>query len=326
MVFKIIPDPGTAASAIANGDLNWEPDLGAAALVQLRATPGATVRKYPDLSFYDVRFNDRPDRLFGDPRVRQAFAHAVDKEAVVKQATNGNGVPLWGDIAPQSWAYDPRAAARYKVDRPAAHQLMQQAGWLPGADGIATRAGKRFSTRFYVRSDAPSRVTAVGLIAAQARSIGMELVPTPVAYYNPADQTSFFDPLKKGDYDIAFTGFASNLDPDQFRVLHSSQLRPEHNPAGFNWTGYSNPVLDRLIEAERRTVLPSEAATRVARRKIFAQIEKLLNEEVVTYFMWADDNGQAFSPNVGGIGGQSLLHVDYGRNVQAFAGWYLQAP
>ncbi len=326
MILKIIPDPGTAASAISNGDLNWEPDLGSAALLRLQGAAGATVRKYPDLSFYDVRFNDRPDHLFGDKLVRQAFAHAIDKEALVKKVTGGNGVPLWGDIAPQSWAYEPGAALKYKLDLGVARQLMQQAGWQVGADGIASKAGKRFSSKLYVRSDAPSRVMAAGLIANQARSIGMELVPTPVAYYNPADKSSFFDPLKKGDYDLAFTGFASGLDPDQFRVFHSSQLRPEHNPAGFNWTGYTNPALDTLIEQERSTVLTTDSETRGARRKVFSKIERLLSEDVVTYFMWADDNGQAFSPKVGGIGGQSLLHLDYGRNVRVLADWYLQKP
>jgi peptide/nickel transport system substrate-binding protein len=326
IVLKIVPDPGTAASAVANGDLNWEPDLGSAALLKLQDAPGATVRKYPDLSFYDVRFNDRPDHLFGDRLVRQAFAHAIDKAAVVKKASGGNGFPMWGDVAPQSWAYEPGAAKKYRVDLVAARQLMQQAGWQVGADGIAAKAGKRFSAKFYVRSDAPSRVTAVGLISTQARAIGMELLPTPVTYYNPADKTSFFDPLKKGDYDIAFTGFASGLDPDQFRIFHSSQLRPEQGAAGFNWTGYSNPALDKLIEQERTTVLASDAQTRAARRKIFSLIEKLLSEDVVTYFMWAENNGQAFSPDVGGIGGQSLLHVDNGRNVRALAGWYLDKP
>jgi peptide/nickel transport system substrate-binding protein len=326
MVLKFIPDAGTAASAVANGDVSWEPDLSSAALLKLQGASGPVVRKYPDLSFYDVRFNDRPDHLFGDKLVRQAFAHAISKEALVKKVTGGNGTPLWGDIAPQSWAFDPSATVKYKFDVSLARRLMQQAGWQPGPDGIAVKAGKRFSTRFYVRSDAPTRVTAAGLVAAQARSIGMELVPTPVPYYNPADKSSFFDPLKKGEYDIAFSGFASGLDPDQYRVFHSSQLKPERNPAGFNWTGYQSPVLDQLIEQERTTVLAGDSQTRVARRKIFSQIEKLLSEDVVTYFMWADDNGQAFSPNVVGIGGQSLLQVDYGRNVRLFSDWYLQKP
>ena len=271
IVLKIIPDPGTATSAVASGDLSWEPDLSSAALLKLRGTSGPTVRKYPDLSFYDVRFNDRPDHLFGDKLVRQAFAHAIDKDAVVKKVTSGNAVPLSGDITPQSWAFDSVAAVKYKFDVSTARKLMQQAGWQLGADGIASKAGKRFSTRFLVRSDAPARVMAAGLISSQARLIGMELVPTPITYYNPVDKTSFFDPLKKGEYDIAFTGFASGLDPDPFRVLHSSQLRPEHNPAGFNWTGYSNPALDRLIEQERSTLLPSDSQTRAARRKIFSR-------------------------------------------------------
>jgi peptide/nickel transport system substrate-binding protein len=327
MVFKIIPDAAAAATAVANATIGWEPDVGPSALDQLKGTSQVTVREYPDLSFYDVRFNDRPNHLFGDKLVRQAFAFAIDKEAIVKKVTGGHGVALWGDIAPESWAYDPAAVMKYKPDLARARRLMLQAGWQVGDDGVGVKAGNRFSTKFYVRDDAPSRQEAVAMISAQARAIGMDLQPAPVPYYNPADKTSFFDPLKKGDYDIAFAGFASSSDPDQYRIFHSSQLRPEHNPAGVNWTGYSSPELDRLIERERSTLLPGDAQTRAARRGIFSQIERLLGEDVVTYFMWADDNGQVFSSSVSGVraGAQgSLINIDYGRNVQGFAGWYVK--
>jgi peptide/nickel transport system substrate-binding protein len=327
MVFKVIPDAAGAATAVANATIGWEPDLSPSALDQLKGTSQVTVRQYPDLSFYDVRFNDRPNHLFGDKLVRQAFAYAIDKEAIVKKVTGGHGVALWGDIAPESWAYDPGAVVKYKPDLARARRLMQQAGWQVGADGVGLKAGNRFSTKFYVRNDAPSRMEAVAMISAQARAIGMDLQPAPVPYYSPADKTSFFDPLKKGAFDIAFTGFASSPDPDQYRIFHSSQLRPEHNPAGVDWTGYSSPDLDRLIEQERSTLLPGDAQTRTARRRVFSQIERLLGEELVTYFMWADDNGHAFSSGVSGIssGAQgSLINIDYGRNVQAFAGWYLK--
>jgi peptide/nickel transport system substrate-binding protein len=327
MVFKIIPDAAAAATGVANGAIGWEPDLGPSALDQLRSAPQVGVRQYPDLSFYDVRFNDRPDHLFGDKLVRQAFAYAIDKEAIVKKVTGAHGVTLWGDIAPESWAFDDGAVVRYKPDLGRARRLMLQAGWQVGADGVSMKAGTRFSTKFYVRNDAPSRMAAVAMISDQARAIGMDLQPLPVPYYNPADKTSFFDPLKKGAYDIAFAGFASSPDPDQFRIFHSSQLRPEHNPAGVNWTGYSSPELDRLIAEERSTVLPDIVETRAARRRIFSQIEKLLGEDVVTYFMWADANGQAFSSGVAGISAGfqgSLINIDYGRNVQALAGWYLK--
>ncbi len=43
--------------------------------------------------------------------------------------------------------------------------------------------------------------------------------------------------------------------------------------------------------------------------------------------MWADTNGQAFSADLAGVNSGnhgSLINVDYGRNVQVFAGWYLR--
>jgi peptide/nickel transport system substrate-binding protein len=328
MVFRILPDATAAANAIATGDIGWEPDLSASALDKLKGVAGLKVVEYPDLSFYDVRLNDRPTHLFGDKLVRLAFAYAIDKVAVVRQVTAGHGTTLWGDIAPESWAFDPAAVVKYKPDLAKAKDLMLQAGWVVGADGIATKGGKRFSTKFYVRNDAPARVMAVGIISAQARAIGMDLQPAPVPYYNPADKSSFFDPLKKGEYDLAFTGFASGADPDQYRIFDSSQLRPEKNPVGVNWTGYSNPQLDGLIDEERTTLTGNDSQTRTARGHAFAQIERLLGTDLVTYFMWADNNGQAFSSDVGGVnsGRQgSLMNLDNGRNTQAFAAWYLRS-
>ncbi len=327
MVFKIIPDPSAAASAVANGDIGWEPDLMSSAVDKLKGSSGVQVFEYPDLSYYDVRFNDRTDHLFGDKLVRQAFAYAIDKVAITRRVTGGHGVTLWGDVPPESWAYDAAATVKYKPDIAKAKRLMQAAGWSIGPDGIATKAGKRFSTNFYVRNDAPIRAMAVGIIAEQARALGMDLRPAPVPFYNPADKSSFFDPLKKGQFDIAFTGFASAPDPDQFDIFHSSQLRPEHNPNGVNWTGYNNPALDSLIDRERITIAPSDVQTRALRRKTFAQIETILGQDLVTYFMWADSNGQAFSADVGDVksgSGGSLIDVDFGRNVQVFAGWYLR--
>ena len=327
MVFKIIPDPSAAASAVAIGDIGWEPDLTSSAIDKLRGNSGVQVFEYPDLSYYDVRFNDRADHLFGDKLVRQAFAYAIDKQAITRRVTGGHGVALWGDVPPESWAYDAGATVKDKPDLARAKQLMQSAGWSIGADGIATKAGKRFSATFYVRNDAPIRAMAVGIIAEQARAIGMDLQPAPVPFYNPADKTSFFDPLKKGQFDIAFTGFASAPDPDQFDIFHSSQLRPEHDPNGVNWTGYVNPALDSLIDRERITIVANDVQTRSLRRKTFAQIEQILSQDLVTYFMWADTNGQAFSADLAGVNSGnhgSLINVDYGRNVQVFAGWYLR--
>src|SRR5258708_29315603 len=125
MVFKIIPDASAAASAVANGDIGWEPDLTSSAIDKLKGSSGVQVFEYPDLSYYDVRFNDRPDHLFGDKLVRQAFAYAIDKEAITRRVTRGHGVALWGVVPPEAWAYDAGATVKYKPALARAHHPME---------------------------------------------------------------------------------------------------------------------------------------------------------------------------------------------------------
>ena len=317
IVERIIRDAAVAATALLSGDVNWQPDAPASEVSKI--TGSATfVRRYPDLGYYDLRFNDRAGHLFEDKRVRQALAYAIDKEALVNEVTSGNGTPMWGDIVPTSWAYDSTAAVRYKQNLDRARTLLTESGWTVGADGILTRGGRRFTADLYVRRDSDVRNAAAAKIAQNARSIGMDLKPAPT------DFQSFFDPLKQGNYELALSGFATGPDPDNFFLFHSSQLRPENSPTGVNWSGYANPELDRLIASERSTLLPDAAATRAARRKIFSQIEKILGDDQVTHFLWADDTVQGFDARVGGVQTASMLNVDYGRNVRVFAQWYIK--
>jgi peptide/nickel transport system substrate-binding protein len=317
IVEKVIPDAGSAATSLLTGEVSWQPDAPFEEVKKLKGS-ATNSRQYPDMGYYDVRFNDRPDHLFGDKRVRQAFAYALDKAALVRDVTGGAGTPMYGDVLPTSWAYDDSAAVRYKQDLDKARRLLADAGWSPGADGILTRSGKRFSADFYVRQDAATRNQAAGEIAAKVKAVGMELkvAPTPFG--------TFFDPLKSGKFDIALSGFATGPDPDAYYIFHSSQLRPEKNPNGVNWSGYSNPELDRLIDLERSTVTADPAKTRAERRRIFSQIEKILSDDVVTYFLWSDDTVQGFDARVGGTPPRTEINIDYGRNVRVYADWYLQ--
>jgi peptide/nickel transport system substrate-binding protein len=321
IVEKVMTDPNAAVNALAAGEVQWQPDLPGPAVDKLKGTKDISVHSYPDFGYYDVRFNDRGDHLFGDKLVRQAFAYAVDKNAIVRDVTGGTGTVLWGDVLPTSWTYDDKALVKYPVDRDKARQLMQQAGWQIGADGVATKGGKRFAANFYVRNDAPPREQAVRKIAEQVRQIGMDLQPQPV------DFLSFVDSLRSGNFELGLSGWSTPGDPDQYRVLHSSQLKPEHNPTGRNWTGYADPQLDRLLEAERSTLKADDAQTRDARKQIFSQVEHLLGDNVVTYFMWTDNTNQGFSADLAGVhsgSGGSLIQLDYDRDVRAYSEWYLK--
>ena len=324
VVGRVITDATASTSAIINGDIQWTPtvaEAGAGAVQRVQAASNLINHSFADLQYIDVRMNERAGHPFSDVLVRRAFAYALDKDSIVQAAKGNTGVPLWGDITPASWAYDANAQVKYKQDVNKAKALMQQAGWTIGSGGIATKNGKKFSYKLRVRAGKPDRLKAVQIIADQVKAIGMDLQPEQV------DFKVFYKPLFDGTYDVAIAGFSLTLDPDEYTALHSSQLQPEHKQ-GQNWTGYSNPQLDALIDQERSTVKSTVAATQAARKPIFNQIQQLLGNDVVTYYLWADRTTMAWSGNIANVvagNGDNTIYVDQGRDTRVFSEWWLKS-
>ena len=330
VVLKVITNSTAAAQAVISGDVNWDPEITGAAIDTVKAAPGVQSYTYPDLGYYDVRFNDRAQwvnkskaTLFGDVNVRRAFAYALDKNAVVKAATDGHGTPMWGDIVPASAYYDDTAVVKYAQDINKAKGLMDAAGWTVGPDGIRVKNGVKFSGKFFVRADKPQRIKAVQIMSEELRkNLGMDLRPTPT------DFKVFYAPIQAGNFDLAFAGFGLSLDPDDYTVYSSSQIRPENSASGSNWSGFVNAELDAAIQAERTDLKASAADTFTARKADFAKVEHILGDNVVSYFMWADNVGMAFNGVNGVVTGNndSLNYADQDRNVQIFAQWSLTSP
>ena len=321
VVARVITDATASTNAIITGDIQWTPtvaEAGQGAVQKVQSAGNLTVHSFADLQYIDVRMNERAGHPFSDVLVRRAFAYALDKDSIVQAAKGNTGVPLWGDITPASWAYDASAQVKYTQDVNKAKSLMQQAGWTIGSNGIATKNGKKFSYKLRVRAGKPDRLKAAQIIADQVKAIGMDLQPDPV------DFKIFYKPLQDGTYDIGIAGFSLTLDPDEYTVLHSSQLQPEHKQ-GNNWTGYSNPQLDQLIDQERSTVKSTVAATQAARKPIFNQIQQILGNDIVTYYLWADRSTMAWGGNVGGVvagNGDNVIYVDQGRDTRVFSEWW----
>ena len=330
IVEKVITNSTAAAQAVINGDVNWDPEVTGASVDTVKAATGVMSTEFPDLGYYDIRFNDRAmwvnksrATLFGDVNVRRAFAYALDKNSIVKAATSGHGTPLWGDLVPAQAYYDDSAVVKYAQDIAKAKSLMDAAGWTVGPDGIRVKNGVRFSSKFFVRADKPQRIKAVEIMSEQLRTnLGMDLPPTPI------DFKVFYKPIQAGNFDLAFAGFGIGVDPDDYPNFHSSQIRPEKNSSGSDWTGYVNPELDAAIEAERTDLKSTAAATFAARKADFNKVEHILGDNVVVYFMWADNKAMSFN-GVSGVvtgNGGALNYVDQDRNNQVFAQWGMTNP
>ena len=327
VIAKVITDATAAANALINGDVQWHPSLGeagAGGVSKAKASSNVQVHTYQDLGYIDFRMNERKGHLFDNVLTRQALASALDKPAIVQAAAQGAGAPLWGDIVPASWAYDASAVVKYPLDIAKAKSYMQQAGWTIGGDGIATRPNpngggtQKFVGKIRVRAGKPDRIKAAEIISEQLKQIGMQLTPDPV------DFKVFYAPIMAGNYETMIAGFSLTPEPDDFVTASSTQLTPEQKQ-GSNWTGYSNPKLDDLINQERTTVKATDAETKAARKLIFNQIEKIISGDLQTYMLWADVSSMGWSTNVGNVvagNGDNTIWYESNLNDQGEAQWY----
>lgn len=117
----------------------------------------------------------RPDNpLVADQRVRQALLHATNAKQVVET--------LFSPNYPQASSVIARTAAGYvdlsdklAFDQQKAKQLLDEAGWIPGADGIRQKAGQRLALTVYESLPQPQNKEVLQLVAQQWRQVGVAL-------------------------------------------------------------------------------------------------------------------------------------------------------
>ena len=206
-----------------------------------------------------------------DVRVRRAMSHAVDRDLMNETLQFGLVQPAYMVLAPGNAAFGPAEAAvtRYPYDVNRATQLLTEAGWTRGTDGILRNAsGDRFDLGVRVTEGTLNNKEAA-VMSEFWRAIGIntEIDLMPRALQN--DQ----------EYRAKFPGVASSspMGIDALDRFRSDNIPSDANRwRGGNRGGYSNPMVDRLASQFYSTV---EVAPRTA---VHVQLLKLLSDEVAT--------------------------------------------
>ncbi len=206
--------------------------------------------------------------LFQDVRVRKAIASAIDRQAIIDNVLKGAAGPAYGDQSPLSWAYNPMQQPPAR-DVNAARELLGQAGWQPGADGIMINNNKKLAFSLAVPTGNKLREQTAQKIAEQLKEIGI------VVEVRPLDTALFFaDTLKNRQFETAMYAWVAGLDPDNLNLWHSRKIPSRANAYdGQNYPGWRNPEIDKLSETGVRTIDVG------ARKDIYFRIQELLREE-----------------------------------------------
>jgi peptide/nickel transport system substrate-binding protein len=298
VAFLVAPDAQVAVNALSQGTLSLA-EVPQAAWEEYSRRPGIqslfTLARYADPSYYFLAFNVREGHALSDPRLRQAWALALNKEPLVRTATGGAGLPIWGDINPASWAFAPDTP-RLNNDPARARQLLTQAGWTDSnGDGIVDKGGEPLKISLYVRADDPARRQAAELMGPPLAAVGISTTVVPVDFESVINAK--IDPLHDPPFDFhaMVMGWDNQSpDPDDYALFHSSQIRSKSNPNGLNYVGYNSPEYDELSRKARSEYDP------VKRAALYAQIQALLAQDLPYYFLCADQHYMVLNHQVQG--------------------------
>jgi len=309
LFIPIIKDDLAGGQALVAGQVDWKYSLEGATYNQIKDDPNLKFVEYPDFGFFGLYFNMHPDAkaLFADKNLRQAVAYCFDKVETVKAATEGQGVPVYSDIPPASWAYPASGLNEYAFDPAKGIQLIEASGWTKGSDGIYEKDGKKLATVVAVRAGRPNRSSFMQLLSDQVKTnCGIDLTYKEVdfdAILTMLDNYPHINaaaPETKKPFDAYFGGFSTSLDPDPYSLYHSSQCSTAKNPETFNYECYQNPEVDKLIEEGLKEFDQTKRAA------IYQQYAKLQAEDLPVLYGWSDIAREGLRKTVNSTGELSL--------------------
>lgn len=264
ILFKVVPDPTVRALELAEGicdfsgkvQLDVLPWLSARSLA-ISATPGSTYQ-YLSFNFRDPRLRNL--------RVRRAIAYAIDRDEIVKSMLLGNARVATGMLAPEHWAYDDNVTS-YSYDLQKARQLLDQAGYPAGKNGMR-RLRFEFKTT-------PEGARLGEIFQAMLRRVGIEVTIRTLEF------ATYYADIQAGNFDLTSLQWVGINDPNHYYMVFDSNKTPPH---GDNRGHYSNPEMDRLVEAGRTTLDRDE------RKKIYSRVQQLAADDLPYVSLWWTDN------------------------------------
>ncbi|HAL26810.1 MAG TPA: hypothetical protein DCP25_08740 [Chloroflexi bacterium] len=286
-VYKVVANQTAITNGLKTGEITFG-TIQAKDLADVQTVSTVKIDKYQNLGYTFIGWNTASPTAIGlaDKRVRQALAYGIDMDQVIKAVVFGEATKQVAHHVPVQWAYPSGIQLnQYAYDKAKAQQLLKDAGWTPGTDGILQNAaGKKFNLTISTNSGNTERETLATVAAEQYKQLGINAKAAPEAFQGLVTK------LTTGDSTLEATiiGWSLGAEPDPYQIWHSSQIPDTaKNVQGFGFTFFKDPAMDKAIEEARN---PSNGDCSIAaRKKQYETFNQILNENQPYNFGYANN-------------------------------------
>jgi len=313
LVFRVVPEPATQTAMMMQGE------------AQVHLWPGEFPDEYnkilngkgsqvlvPGIWNMAIDFNlsapfdgdpgpTPPHPILGDVRVRQAIASAIDydtlnNEVLLGMVSDSTNPFVYGwaqcDI-PRPFPYDPAKAA----------QLLDEAGWVMGEDGIRVAQGAEYApdgTRLSLELQGYTNFDPLQLteefIVENLKSVGIEAriqnYDFSIIFGSYEDES----PSMVGDYDMLIFDRGFGIDPQEYNAAaySSDNIPGEENPTGSNYFRWVNPTVDEQLQ------IAGTNFDQEARKDAYCQVAEQINTDLPQVYLYLFQDGYGFAENLTG--------------------------
>ena len=265
VVFDITPDPASLMLGLERGTMQMLPFVTIPTDLRRLAENkqvSLTAKGYEGIGPLNWLAFNLERKPLADARVRQAIAHAVDKNFVTKALMAGFAKPADGPIVPTSPFADP-TVTRYPLDLKKAAALLDEAGYKAGAGGERLKL-----TIDYVPGSDDQQKTVAEYLRTQLKKIGITLEVRA-----SADLPAWAKRVAAHDFDLTMDIVFNWGDPiiGVHRTYLSSNIKP------IVWTNtqsYRSPKVDELLDTAGAVLDP------VKRKAYYATFQKIVSDEL----------------------------------------------
>ncbi|GAB2454966.1 ABC transporter substrate-binding protein [Nocardioides hungaricus] len=312
VVFRVFKSEDPAVAALKKGEVDFVDSITPLQVEALQGEPGITAQNGDSPGFDEIAFNTgaidtKTGKPIGDgnpalrdPAFRYALGWGIDLSRLIERVYQGAGKPGTTIIPPaySNWQWVPPDGEQMTYDPEKAGQLLDEAGYTMGDDGLRTMPdGSPIGTlRLFARSDSMGDISlnTMDYFKEWLADLGIEAEVTAM------QSNKLTDVILQGNFDAFQWGWYVEPDPTSMLSYLTCDQRG-------NWSDswYCSQEYDALFAAQQLELDPSK------RVEMVKQAQQILYQDAPYLVTAYNTNGQAFrsdrfaclvqQPNPGGV-------------------------
>ena len=242
--FQFFADETSLLAAFAAGEIDAINQVSAQALPEIASIPGVRLFTAPEPHYTTLFFNlgGETPAFLSQKALREGLAYALDQEALVDTAVNGQGLVMAGPYPSTSWAYNPMLTIPYATNLISATAVLEDNGWtLTAGSDVRQKEETELALTLVGLDTQPNRDMA-RLIADQWAQIG-----AAVTLDLQSDLAALRQLLDDGAFDAALVNISPLADPDLYDFWSQEAII-----RGQNYGGWNNRRASEALERGRQ--------------------------------------------------------------------------